>query len=138
LYPAAPDGSLPDHPRQRRRSGARAGVAALAGDRQLVSLRGEGLAGGGQGASGMFALGGTSRLHELVGAGPIRHVVKVTPFAARWCHYSPGVPGWRWPTKGADSYAAQGYHGSDPALVMATLLAIPPEQTAEKLCLAGR
>ncbi len=102
-------------------------------NRPLVSIRGDGLEGGGQGASHMSSLGGTIRLHELVGDAPIRHALKINPFAARWCHYSAAVPGWRWPARGADSYAATGYHGQDPALVMGSLLAIPPQDSAAKL-----
>jgi len=105
----------------------------LPGNRKPVSLRGDGLDGGGQGASGMSALGGTLRLGELVGERPIRHAIKINPFAARYCHYSKEVPGWRWPARRADSYAEKTYKGSDPALVMGTLLALKPEATPERL-----
>ncbi len=102
-------------------------------NRKTVSLRSDGLEGGGQGASGMSSLGGTIRLGELTGEAPIRHAIKINPFAKNYCHYSRAVPGWRWPAKRADSYAPKVYKGSNPALVMGTLLAIKPGATAEGL-----
>ncbi len=103
------------------------------GNRKPVSLRSDGMGGGGQGASGMSSLGGTLRLGELVGDAPIRHVIKINPFAARYCHYSREVPGWRWPAERADSYAPQKYRGPDPRVVMGTLLALTPDATPERL-----
>jgi len=102
-------------------------------NRKTVSLRGDGLEGGGQGASGMSALGGTIRLGELVGNAPIRHAVKINPFAARYCFYSKEIPGWRWPAKRADSYAPKEYKGTNPAVVMGSLLALKPDATPEAL-----
>jgi hypothetical protein len=103
------------------------------GNRKPVSLRGDGLEGGGQGASGMSSLGGTIRLGELVGDRPIRHAVKINPFAARYCFYSKEVPGWRWPAKRADGYAPKEYKGPNPAVVMGSLLALKPDATPESL-----
>ena len=102
-------------------------------NRQLVSLRGDGLDGGGQGASGMSALGGTIRLGELVGDEPIRHAIKINPFAARYCYWSQEFPGWRWPAKRADNYAEQKYRGPNPQVVMGSLLALPPDASPEAL-----
>ena len=103
------------------------------GNRKTVSLRSDGLEGGGQGASGMSALGGTIRLGELVGDRPIRHAIKINPFAARYCFYSKEVPGWRWPAKRADGYAPKEYQGPNPAVVMGSLLALKPDATPEAL-----
>ena len=102
-------------------------------NRKTVSLFGDGLAGGGQGASGMSALGGTLRRGELTGDSPIRHAIKLNPFGKRYCYYSEEVPGYRWPAKGADSYAAKVYGGTNPKLVMGSLLAIPPEVSVDDL-----
>lgn len=60
---------------------------------------------------------------------PIRHVVKINPYAARYCYYSQAIPGWRWPACKADSYAAKDYKGTNPAVVMGSLLALPPDAT---------
>ncbi|MEM6645129.1 MAG: T9SS type A sorting domain-containing protein [Bacteroidota bacterium] len=104
-------------------------------------LRGDGFDGGGQGASRMSALGGTLRMGELVGTDPIRHVIKVNPWCERDCYYSNDLPGFKWPARSADNYAPGGYRGTDPNLVMGTLLAIPPGITEASLGLqteAGR
>jgi hypothetical protein len=103
---------------------------------KTVSIRGDGLKGGGQGASYMSALGGTIRLGELTGTAPIRHAIKINPFAARCCFYSDQVRGFRWPAFGADAYAAKVYKGTDPSVVMGSLLALPPDATPEKLGIA--
>jgi len=103
-------------------------------NRKDQSITGDGLQGGGQGASGMSALGGTLRRGELTGSGPIRHVLKVNPWAAKYCHYSTAVPGWKWPAESADNYASSNYsRNADPAIVMGSLFAIPPGATAESL-----
>lgn len=102
-------------------------------NRKPVNLLGDGIGRIGQGASGMSTLGGTIRLGELVGDRPIRHVIKINPYAARFCHYSEAVPGWRWPACKADSYAAEEYRGALPAVVMGSLLALRPDATAEGL-----
>lgn len=103
-------------------------------NRDTQSITGDGLQGGGQGASGMSALGGTLRRGELTGSAPIRHAIKVNPWAARYCHYSTAVPGWKWPARSADGYAASTYNrNADPAIVMGSLFAIPPAVTAQSL-----
>lgn len=91
-------------------------------------VRGDGLGGGGQGASGMSALGGTLRLGELTGRLPLRHAIKINPYGAVDLYYGPDRPGFRWPAVAADHYAAgpNGYKGKDRELVMGSLLAIPP------------
>jgi hypothetical protein len=102
-------------------------------NRKTSRLRGNGLDGGGQGASGMSALGGTIRRGELTGDEPIRHAIKLNPWAAKYCHYSEKHPGYRWPAKSADGYAAQLYKGTNRALVMGSLLAIPPSMSLRNL-----
>ena len=102
-------------------------------NRTIVSIRGDGLHGGGQGASRMSALGGTIRLGEFTSKEPIRHVVKINPYAARVCYYSEEIPGFRWPAFAADSYASNTYKGTNPEVVMGSLLALPPDATPEKL-----
>ena len=119
------------------------------GNRRESSLRGNGLDIGtaGHGASGLSTLGGTIRLSELTDDQPIRHAVKVNPFANKVLHYSEAVPGYRWPASRADGYAGNPsspirYNpNADTALVMGSLLAIPPDATPENLGLtteAGR
>ncbi|GAB5519421.1 MAG: hypothetical protein RhofKO_16720 [Rhodothermales bacterium] len=110
-------------------------------NRWRQDLRSDGFDGGGQGASRMSALGGTLRLGELVGREPIRHVLKINPWCQRYCYYSASLPGFKWPARSADNYAATGYRGTDPNLVMGALFAIPPEVTEASLGLqteAGR
>lgn len=110
------------------------------------SIRGDGLGGGGQGASGLSALGGTIRLGELVGAPPIPHVIKINPWAKKYLHYSTAVKGFRWPAKRADGYAsnpgeydpASFGRTDDPSLVMGTLLAIPGDVKEASLGLSTK
>ncbi|MDX2021037.1 MAG: hypothetical protein SF187_12420 [Deltaproteobacteria bacterium] len=106
-------------------------------NRKMQSITGDGLNGGGQGASHMSAMGGTLRKGELTGADPIRHAVKVNPFAQKYLFYSAQVPGFRWPAKAADSYANGGYKGTNAALVMGALLAIPKNVTPESIGIAS-
>ncbi len=103
-------------------------------NRLQVSIRGNGLEGGGQGASHMSSLGGTIRLGEWSSENPIRHVVKINPWAAKYCFYSDSVKGYKWPATAADSYAPDRYnrHG-DPDIVMGSLFAIPPDVTPESI-----
>ena len=60
-------------------------------------------------------------------------VIKINPFAGRYCYYSEEIPGWRWPARAADAYAAKEYKGTNPAVVMGSLLALKPDATAERL-----
>ena len=119
------------------------------GNRKESSLRGDGrdIGTAGHGASGLSTLGGTVRLGELIDEKPIRHAIKVNPFGNKVLHYSEQVPGFRWPAGRADGYASDanspiGYNRSaDPALVIGSLLALPPDATPESLGLttqAGR
>jgi len=96
-------------------------------NRKHQSLRGNGLDGGGQGASGMSALGGTIRKGEFVSDNPIRHAIKINPWAAKYCFYHDTLPGYKWPARSADNYADKNYQGNDPNIVMGSLFAIPPD-----------
>ena len=100
-------------------------------NRKYQSLTGDGLSGGGQGASGMSALGGTIRLGEFVNENPIRHAIKINPWAKKYCYYHDTLPGFKWPAVGADSYAKEQYSGTNRHILMGSLLAIPPHLTAD-------
>lgn len=103
-------------------------------NRTYVKLTSDGLQGGGQGASGMSALGGTIRLGELINDLPIRHVIKINPWAAKLLHYSDEVPGWKWPAKSADNYAYRDYNrNADSDILMGSLFAIPPTLSPEEI-----
>lgn len=106
-------------------------------NRKFQSITGDGMHGAGQGATGMSSLGGTLRKGELVGNEPIRHAVKINPWAEKYCHYSESVPGWKWPARRADGYAPDRYNREgDPDIVMGSLFAIPPDVTEGALDLA--
>ncbi|GAB5410798.1 MAG: hypothetical protein BalsKO_31630 [Balneolaceae bacterium] len=101
-------------------------------NRKISSLKSNGLEGGGQGASGMSALGGTIRLGELINDEPIRHAIKINPWAEKIVHYSEEYPGWKWPAISADNYASSLYNkNADSDILMGSLFAIPPEATIE-------
>ncbi len=82
--------------------------------------------------SGLSALGGSIRRGELLSDDPIRHALKINIWA-KHLYYGEDVPGYRWPADRCDSYAARRYLGDNPRLVMGTLLALPPQLTAEQL-----
>lgn len=106
-------------------------------NRKFQSITGDGMSGGGQGATGMSSLGGTLRKGELVGDEPIRHAVKISPWAEKYCHYSADIPGWKWPAKRADGYAPDRYNrDGDPDILMGSLFAVPPDVTEGSLDLA--
>lgn len=94
---------------------------------------------GGHGGSGMSSIGGSIRKGELLNDEPIRHALKIDIWG-QWLTYNPSspTPGRRWPATHADGYASTGYKGSNPALVMGSLLAIPPSVTAESLGLTTK
>ena len=105
-----------------------------------VNIYGSGIRGG-HGGSGLSSIGGSIRRGELTGSQPIRHALKINLWAQKYLHYSSSNPGYRWPADRADSYAAKEYKGTNPKLVMGTLLAIPPVVTEKSLALqtpAGR
>ncbi len=85
---------------------------------------------GAHGGSGMSSLGGAIRVGELVAGGNIRHALKVELDCEHLCYYNggegDGKAGFRWPAVAADSGAPGRYHGSNPAVQMGSLLALPP------------
>ncbi len=94
---------------------------------------------GGQGGSGMSALGGSLRIGELTGRVAIRHALKIDVWANRYLFYDPATPAscYRWPADRCDTNAAApapaGYHGQNPDFVQGALLALPAELTAAQL-----
>lgn len=92
-----------------------------------VDLYGSGIPGG-HGGSGLSSIGGTIRLGELTDSDPILHALKVNLWAERYLYYNEEdeTPGYRWPARTADSYAQEVYGGTNPALKMGSLLALPP------------
>lgn len=96
-------------------------------------IRGDGIAGS-HGASRMSALGGSVRLNELTGDPPIRHALKVCLFCKPYCYFGPDRRGFRWPAAGADGYASkESYGGANKAVVMGSLLALPPGADVSRL-----
>ncbi|NJN29042.1 MAG: hypothetical protein HC824_00125 [Synechococcales cyanobacterium RM1_1_8] len=109
--------------------------------KQNVDLYGDGIPGSHLG-SGLSALGGAIRKGELLSKEPIRHALKLE-FWGKYLHYDAKreTPGYRWPADRADGQAASIYEGSDPELVMGSLMAIPPATSIASLGLktdAGR
>ena len=104
----------------------------------LSDIYGDGIAGG-HGGSAMSSIGGSIRKGELLNDTPIHHALKIDIWG-NWLHYSPTspTPGRRWPAILADGGAANQYKGSNPALVMGSLLAIPPNATAQSLGLTTK
>ncbi|KAF3890619.1 MULTISPECIES: hypothetical protein [Nostocales] len=102
------------------------------------NIYGDGI-GGGHGGSRMSSIGGSIRQGELLGKNPIRHALKLVIWS-KWLHYnsSSPTPGYRWPALAADSYASKQYQGSNLALVMGSLLAVPPNVSAKSLGLTTK
>jgi len=90
-----------------------------------VNIYGDGIKGGHLG-SGLSSIGGSIRLGELTNTQPIRHALKINLWGQKYLYYSAAVPGYRWPATNADANAAKQYHGTNPKLVLGSLLAIPP------------
>jgi hypothetical protein len=94
---------------------------------------------GGHAGSGLSSIGGTVRLGELISDQPIRHTLKIEVYANKYLYNQP--PGYRWPAVRADIYAFNDYYnegsmhygGSNPALTMGSLLAIPSQITEDSL-----
>ncbi len=97
-----------------------------------LNISGPGI-GGSHFGSGLSAIGGSIRKGELTKSEPIRHALKVVLWGEKYLHYSKSTPGYKWPATLADSNAANQYHGANSKLVMGTLLAIPPKQTAASI-----
>ncbi len=94
---------------------------------------------GSQGGSGMSAVGGSLRVGELTGRTAIRHVLKIIVWGNAYLYIDPTMPAscYRWPADRCDQTASDpgthGYHGMDPRFVQGTLLALPPQITANQL-----
>jgi len=101
-------------------------------------IYGDGIAGG-HGGSALSSIGGSIRKGELLNDEPIHHALKIDLWG-KWLYYnsSSPTPGRRWPAALADFNASNQYKGSNPALVMGSLLAIPPNVTAESLGLTTK
>jgi hypothetical protein len=103
-----------------------------------VDLYGPGIYGGHFG-SGLSSIGGTLRKGELLPeSGPIRHALKINVWAAKYVYYADAVPGYRWPaitsdTGANDPTSMNRYGGSNPRVLMGSLLAIPPGVTETQL-----
>lgn len=109
-------------------------------------LKGDGRLGG-QGGSGLSALGGTLRKGELIDGKPVLHALKVSLWGGR--HFFDDATRedgcFRWPADRCDGgHAApppSGYGGKNPDLTMGSLLALPPNVSVGGLGLetkAGR
>jgi hypothetical protein len=97
-----------------------------------VDLMGDGILGS-HGGSSLSAIGGSIRIGELLGDAPIPHALKIELWAHLYYFYSAQRPGFRWPASTADSGAGTFYGGTNPQLMMGSLLAIPPGITAQSL-----
>ncbi len=96
-------------------------------DRHDIYGSGVGFGVGGHGGSSLSGVGGSLRVWEVNGNDPIRHALKLTLSVAL---LSQQEHGYRWPAANGDaSYNTPGgfseYLGSNPALRMGSLLAIP-------------
>jgi hypothetical protein len=95
--------------------------------KENVDLYSQGIEGSHYG-SGLSAIGGAIRKGELIGDAPIRHALKLELWE-KYLYYDPNspTPGYRWPATRSDGQAPEIYEGTDPDLVMGSLLAIPPQ-----------
>jgi hypothetical protein len=89
--------------------------------------------------SGLSGIGGSIRPGELTSSNPIRHVLKINVWAAKYLYYSSSdsTPGYRWPAKNADNYANGNYAGTNPKLEQGSLLAIPWSTNIDNLGLSS-
>src|SRR5438128_4628205 len=92
---------------------------------EAEQLDGTGVSGG-HGGSKLSSIGGTIRLGELVPGGMIRHAMKVNLDAHANLFFDTSTGGFRWPATVADFCAPTCYGGTNPALRMGSLLALPP------------
>jgi len=97
------------------------------------SIRGTGIHGTHWG-SGLSGIGGSLRHGELTGPEPIQHALKLNVWG-KYLYYntSDPTPGYRWPADRSDSYAPQGYQGTNPKIEMGALMALHPSETPEGL-----
>ena len=90
---------------------------------------------GAHGGSGLSSIGGTIRVGELAPRAPgIRHALKINLDAQHslWACKTPSDC-YRWPADKADGYAIGYYGGTNPALKMGALLALPPSLDINKM-----
>jgi hypothetical protein len=96
---------------------------------ETISIYGDGTIGA-HGGSNLSSIGGSLRVGELVPGGAIRHALKLNLYGELYYYYDAndpdGMPGYRWPASWADSVAAETYGGTNYALQMGALLALPP------------
>lgn len=86
-------------------------------------LNGTGITGA-HGGSMLSSIGGTIRLGELVPGGSISHALAVDLDGVN-LYYDSITHGYRWPAGAADGCASSCYTGTNPALRMGSLLALP-------------
>jgi hypothetical protein len=87
-------------------------------------LDGTGFSGGHRGSK-LSSIGGTIRLGELVPGGVIRHAMKVSLDGQANLFFDTSTAGLRWPATVADLCAPTCYGGTNAALRMGALLALP-------------
>jgi hypothetical protein len=95
-----------------------------------ADIYGDGIRGA-HGGSGLSSIGGTIRLGEWVPGGAIRHAVKFDLWGL--AAISPASGGYRWPAQHADACVPACYGGTQPALRMGALLALPPSVDIDTL-----
>jgi hypothetical protein len=89
---------------------------------------------GGDGGSGLSALGGTLRLNELVPGGVINHALQIDLDGAVNLYPGTASTCYRWPATKCDGNGPTGeYGGTNPQLVMGALLALPPTLNLDSL-----
>ena len=110
---------------------AERGAQIIGYPREDVSLIGPGILGSHWG-SGLSSIGGSIRIGELVGAEPIHHALKLTVWGQQ-LYFGVDRKGFRWPADRADGYAQTNYKGTNPLLVMGSLLALQPGLTPAAL-----
>ena len=97
-----------------------------------VDLKGAGLEGC-HGGSHLSGIGGSIRVGELNSSTAIRHALKLNIYGSRFLYKSSTASGaYRWPAFNADSYWSQ-YGGTNPALRMGALLALPPNTDLSRI-----
>lgn len=90
-----------------------------------VDLHGDGIPGG-HGGSGLSSLGGSIRRGEFSSSKPISHALKVNIWGQKYLwKFAAGDSGFRWPANRHDGCAPDCYGGTNPALRLGSLLAIP-------------
>ncbi len=99
----------------------------------VTDLYGDGRLGA-HGGSNLNQLGGAIRPDELTGDQPIRHALDLLVWSEHLAWGGSKSNSYRWPATTSDSYAAADtYRGDVPDLQMGSLLALPPDVTADQL-----